>query len=310
MTIEGPDTGTVSNFSIMRKRKPSVTFIVNRKVTEPTLFRNSYEDRAETQEFGNQLHAQVNGEKFTSKERLTGLDLLRKLQKNFESDLIHEDYTYNEPGSFSKSVNMDSLTYGLVGTGDQDFAIKSHVIEGYTYTSNEYDLMNKESRNALFETGTMRNEDNEQAQSLFEYVKVQPGANFIHFITLEASTPEMLLYVVHNILNTSRYGAKETRTGRNIQNEIIGTITAEHDSTLSTGELLMKYHDGGDIVNSIEKYVSEVSQDGWNFSFKDLPGWLQNMQKIVTREVENAEKIMADAFGALTEEAREELLNE
>jgi CRISPR-associated protein Csc2 len=159
MTLETPDTGLVESFDIYRKRKPSVTLIVHREIVEPTLFRNSNHDRAETQEFGDKLHAQVNGEKFTSKERLTGLSLLRQLN----DDLVHDDYAYNEPETLEKSLNVGTLTYGLAGTGDQDFAIKSRVVEGYTYTTEEYDLMNKETRNAVYESGTMRDDEGQQS---------------------------------------------------------------------------------------------------------------------------------------------------
>lgn len=216
MNLDYPTTGLEASFEIYRKRKPSVTLIVKRNVVEPTLFRNTNTDRDETQEFGDTLHAQVNGEKFTSKERLTGLDLLRRLDghdggSDVSSDgddasLIDESYTYNEPGDFESSIHLDSLTYGLAGTGDQDFAIKSRVIEGYTYTTDEYDLMNKEVRNAVYESGTMRDDDVErtpgghQAEALFDFVKVQPGNSLIHFVTLEAATGEMLLYALHNIL--------------------------------------------------------------------------------------------------------------
>jgi CRISPR-associated protein Csc2 len=226
MTLEYPSKGLVESFGIYRKEKPSITLVVRRDVTEPTLFRNSNHDRAETQEFGEKLHAQVNGEKFTSKERLTGLDLLRQL----DDDLVHEDYAYNEPTNLEESLNVGTLTYGLAGTGDQDFAIKSRVVEGYTYTTEEYDLMNKETRNAVYESGTMRDVDGKQSEALFDFVKVQPGNDLVHFITLEAATGPMLLYVMHNILNTGKYGARETRTGRNVRNEIVGVILGEHDT--------------------------------------------------------------------------------
>lgn len=309
MVIEKPSTGIVDEFSIMRKRKPTVTLVVKRDVVEPTLFRNTDPTRAEIQRFGDdEYHAQANGEKFTSKERLTGLDLLRKLQEDHEDlNLIKDSYTYNEDTGFSESINMDALTYGLVGTGDSDFAMKSRVIEGYTYTSEEYDLMDEEARNAIYETGTMRDEENEQARSLFKQVRVQPGNSFIHFVTLESATAEMLLYVIHNILNTSRYGAKETRTGHNMENKIIGTITGDYDTTLSTGELLMDYHDGEDIVDSTKEYIEEVSQENWNFNINEMPDWVENMKKIATRRVEDAEDQMASAFDSLTESAREEL---
>src|SRR5699024_4691782 len=105
----------------------------------------------------------------------------------------------------------------------------------------EYDLMNKETRNAVYESGTMRTDENEQSEALFDFVKVQPGNNLVHFVTLEAATPEMLLYVLHNVLNTGMYGARETRTGRNVRNGVLGIVLGDHDTSLSTGELLMEY---------------------------------------------------------------------
>ena len=310
MTLEIPDTGLVESFDIYRKRKPSVTLVVHREIVEPTLFRNSNTDRAETQEFGNKLHAQVNGEKFTSKERLAGLDLLRRL----DDDLVHEDYAYNEPTDLEGSLNVGTLTYGLAGTGDQDFAIKSRVVEGYTYTTEEYDLMNKETRNAVYESGTMRTEEGEQSEALFDLVKVQPGNSLVHFITLEAATPEMLLYVLHNVLNTGKYGARETRTGRNVRNSVIGVVLGNHDTSLSTGELLMEYHepddDEADLLDDIGTYVEDVRRSDWEVYGKidgadAFPAWFDRLHEIAAREVDDADQVLREEFASLTTEARE-----
>jgi len=310
MTLEYPSKGLVESFGIYRKEKPSVTLVVRRDVTEPTLFRNSNHDRAETQEFGDKLHAQVNGEKFTSKERLTGLDLLRQLSDG----LVHEDYAYNEPENLEKSLNVGTLTYGLAGTGDQDFAIKSRVVEGYTYTTEEYDLMNKETRNAVYESGTMRDDENEQSEALFDFVKVQPGNDLVHFVTLEAATGPMLLYVMHNILNTGKYGARETRTGRNIRNEIIGIILGNHDTSLSTGELLMEYHqageDGATLLDSISAYVQEVKRTDWVVygrfdGANELPDWYDRLHAVASRSADDADEVLEEEFQAVTDEARD-----
>jgi len=287
-----------------------VTLVVKRNVVEPTLFRNSNTDRAETQEFGDQLHAQVNGEKFVSKERLTGLDLLRKLDE--DEELIKESYTYNEPADFNSAINMDMLTYGLAGTGNEDFAMKSRVVEGYTYSTQEYDLMNKETRNAVYESGTMRNEEGKQSEALFDYVKVQPGNSLVHFVTLESGTPEMLLYVTHNILNTKKYGARETRTGKNVKNELLSVIFGEHDTSLSTGELLMEYFEK-DLENSLTNYISEASRDDWDVcsdkigEFENYPDWFSELLEIAERENTSADSEMRNAFNKLTEEAKQEL---
>lgn len=312
MTIEYPEKGLVESFGIYRKRKPSVTLVVRRDVTEPTLFRNSNHDRAETQEFHDKLHAQVNGEKFTSKERLTGLDLLRRL----DDDFVDEDYAYNEPEDLEGSLNVGTLTYGLAGTGDQDFAIKSRVVEGYTYTSDEYDLMNKETRNAVYESGTMRDDSGNQSEALFDFVKVQPGNDLIHFVTLEAATGSMLLYVLHNILNTGKYGARETRTGRNIRNQILGVILGDHDTSLSTGELLLEYHEkGANLDESIARYIEDVRRTDWEVygSFEgadSVPGWLERMLAVAGRDAEDSDEVLREEFSQLTDQAREVFLKD
>jgi len=315
MTLEYPSKGLVESFGIYRKEKPTVTLVVQRDVTEPTLFRNSNHDRAETQEFGDKLHAQVNGEKFTSKERLTGLDLLRQL----DDDLVHEDYAYNEPEDLEKSLNVGTLTYGLAGTGDQDFAIKSRVVEGYTYTTDEYDLMNKETRNAVYESGTMRDDENEQSEALFDFVKVQPGNDLLHFITLEAATGPMLLYVMHNVLNTGKYGARETRTGRNIRNEIVGVILGNHDTSLSTGELLMEYHQAGDedagLLDSISSYVEDVQRTDWEIygeieGAAEFPDWYDRLHAVASRSADDADDVLSEEFRAVTDDAQSVFVEE
>lgn len=306
MKFNTPEKGFTEEYSIYRKQKPSVTLVVKRNVVEPILIRNSDSDRAETQEFGNKIHAQANGEKFVSKERLTGLNLLRQLDENGE--LIDEDYTYNEPENLKKSLNLDVFSYGLAGTGNQTFAFKSHVIEGYTYTAYEYDLMNKETRNAVYESGTMRNEEGKQSESLFEYVKVQPGNSFIHFITVESGTPEMFLYVLHNILNTEKYGARETRTGKNIDNEILGVILGDYSTSLSTGELLMKY-DTENIEDALENYMKEAVKADWSIfsdrlDFDDFPAWFKDMKKVASLQSDDSREQLKESLREFTEKAR------
>ncbi|MFB6200256.1 MAG: type I-D CRISPR-associated protein Cas7/Csc2 [Candidatus Nanohaloarchaea archaeon] len=320
MELNTPSKGFVENYSLYRTRKPSVTLVVRRNVVEPLLIRNSNSDRAETQEFGEQLHAQANGEKFVSKERLTGLDLLRDL--NEDEDLIANSYTYNELETREEAINLDVLTYGSVGTEDrgENFAFKSHVIEGYTYTTREYDLMNKEVRNAGYESGTMHNEDmmdeddnDSQSTSLFELVKVQPGNSFIHFVTVESGTPEMLIYTLHNILNTEKYGARETRSGKNISNEILGVILGDHDTSLSTGELLMNY-DVDDVENALQNYIQDKERADWEvygekIGFKETPDWFQEMKEIASLKREDSKEKLREAFVDLTETAEDKLDN-
>lgn len=310
-----PDNGFVKNYEIYRKARPTVTLVVLRTVTDPILFRSTDSERAETQEFNGTIHAQVNGEKFVSKERLTGLNLCRELDVN--ENIICSEYTYNEPiGSIPKSQNADLLTYGLAGTVSKaTFSQKSRVIEGYTYSLEAYDLMNKETHNALYESGTMTDANNKHSEALFNPVKVQPTTHFVHFITLEAGTKEMLLYVIHNLLNTGRYGARETRTGRNMKNEIIGLISSTADSTLSCGELICDHlietkdnYSRDDIQAGISEYIKEHKRADWSIyhahDFKlnggiKFPEWLSNLLRVGNRLEKDDSEILKTALELL-----------
>jgi CRISPR-associated protein Csc2 len=232
-----------------------------------------------------------------------------------DDDFVHEEYAYNEPETLEKSLNVGTLTYGLAGTGDQDFAIKSRVVEGYTYTTDEYDLMNKETRNAVYESGTMRDEEGDQSEALFDFVKVQPGNDLVHFITLEAATGPMLLYVMHNVLNTGKYGARETRTGRNVRNEIVGVVLGDHDTSLSTGELLMEYHRPDeanvDLLESIGTYIEDVRRSDWDVygdvaGAEAFPDWFDRLHAVASRQAEDATEVLHDEFQGVIDEARDE----
>jgi CRISPR-associated protein Csc2 len=143
-------------------------------------------------------------------------------------------------------------------------------------------------------------------------VKVQPGNDLIHFVTLEAATGPMLLYVVHNLLNTGKYGARETRTGRNVRNELLGIVLGEHDTSLSTGELLVEFHDeGDDLAESIGEYVAAVSRADWEVygdidGADDFPEWFDRLRSVASRESDEADEILREEFAGLIEAAREE----
>ena len=316
-----PNDGFADKYEVYRRARPTVTLVVLRTVTDPTLFRSTDSERAETQEFGEVIHAQVNGEKFVSKERLTGLNLCRELDEN--ENIIATKYTYNEPlKSLIESQTADLLTYGLVGTeSGRTFSQKSHAIEGYTYSLESYDLMNRETHNALYESGTMRDEKGVQSEALFNPVKVQPGTHFVHFITLEAGTKEMLLYLIHNILNTGRYGARETRTGRNVKNEIVGLITSAGDSSLSCGEFINDHLTATeddisrkDIQTAISEYVTKHKRSDWQMfyasDFKpndggEFPEWLSNLIKVGSRLEEESSAVLANALVTLRKQGQD-----
>lgn len=308
--IDFPDTGFIDEYNFYMKERPSVTLAIERTVVDPLLLRNSEQDRAETQVIADKTRAQSNPEKFTTKERLTGLNLLRRLDE--DGDLISDDYAYNEPPELEEAINLDTLTYGMTGTGDQDYGMKSRLVAGYTYTIDEYDVMQSEVRNAAYESGTMTDDEGGHSQALYEQVRVQPGNVFPHFLTLEAGTPAMLAYVVHNVCNTYGYGARETRSGKTIENDIRAVVQAEQPALLSVGEFLRTEDPSTDSFDdALASYIDGRAREDWEVhtAKEGFPEWFQNLLDIAGREVDEAPSVLRDLFLEDHQEAVSEILN-
>jgi CRISPR-associated protein Csc2 len=103
------------------------------------------------------------------------------------------------------------------------------------------DLLGDRTINAIFETGTMRDEQGNASTALNTSEYIKPGVHFLDVVTLKDVTADELRYVVGNILLTSRYGAVSSRVGR-MENQILGVFggTAELPSSL---ELVQAIHD-------------------------------------------------------------------
>ncbi|PSP81051.1 type I-D CRISPR-associated protein Cas7/Csc2 [Halobacteriales archaeon QS_4_69_225] len=284
-TIDFPETGFVDEYEFYMKERPSVTLAIERDVVDPLLIRNSEQDRAETQVIADATRAQSNPEKFTTKERLSGLNLLRRLDN--DGDLISEDYAYNEPPALSEAINLDTLTYGMTGTGDQDYGVKSRLVAGYTYTVEEYDVMQAETRNAAFESGTMTNDDGDH---------------------LEAGTPAMLAYVLHNVLTTHGYGARETRSGKTVDNDVRAVILAEQPALLSVGEFLAEEDpDVESFDDALDRYIQSRMREDWTvYTASDgFPTWFDDLLSVASREAPDASGTLRKLFVEDTAAAKE-----
>jgi CRISPR-associated protein Csc2 len=162
----------------------------------------------------------------------------------------------------------------------------------------------------------MRDDEGNQSEALFDFVKVQPGNDLVHFITLEAATGAMLLYTLHNILNTGKYGARETRTGRNIRNEILGVVLGNHDTSLSTGELLLEYHnEDDDLESSISEYISAVERNDWQVygeldGADPFPEWFERMEAVASREADDADEVLREEFADLMDAATDVFIDD
>jgi CRISPR-associated protein Csc2 len=138
---------------------------------------------------------------------------------------------------------VDCFLYGFaVGKGGGGSAPKSRI-----WTEDAFsllpanDLIGDRTINAIYEAGTMRNEQGEPSHALNTSEYIKPGVHFLDVVTLKDLTADELRYVLGNILRTSRYGAVSSRVGR-MENRILGVFggTAELPSSL---ELVQVIHD-------------------------------------------------------------------
>lgn len=303
-----PDKGTIDEYNYYMTDRPSVVLAVRSKVVDELIVRNTQPDRAEIQEIAGKTRAKTNPEKWIAKERLTGLSLLRELNEGAEAEIISDAYRYNEWPGIEDAINLDSTTYGVAGTGDADYGMKARLTAGYTYTTDTYNFSDKETRNAAYESGSMNNEEGKQSTSLYEVSPISPPNEFIRFLSLEAGTPTQLLYVLHNVLTTNSYGARSTRTGKNIQNSLEAVVLSNQPAFLSAAEFLAEYAPEPDNSREmLREYIAENRRDDWTVHDDptDFPDWLVEMQKVANRTHGDSLEVMREAFAQDTENAIE-----
>lgn len=115
---------------------------------------------------------------------------------------------------------IDCFLYGFAAGGEG--AQKSRV-----WTEDAFsilpatELIGDRTINAVYENGTMRDEEGKASTALNTSEYIKPGVHFLDIVTLKDVTADELRYVLGNILLTTRYGAVSSRVGR-MDNQILG----------------------------------------------------------------------------------------
>ena len=129
-----------------------------------------------------------------------------------------------KPCEINKSmcgICPDCRLYGsAVGN---EVSMKSHVVSDESFSMLPYDVVTDEHTfNALYESGTMVDtESGKHSQALGTDEVVRPGEFFLDMETISDVTMDEFIYVLGNIMRTSRYGAMTSRLGK-MSNTIIG----------------------------------------------------------------------------------------
>ncbi|MFP4653647.1 MAG: type I-D CRISPR-associated protein Cas7/Csc2 [Phormidium sp.] len=117
---------------------------------------------------------------------------------------------------------IDCFLYGFAAGGEG--AQKSRVWTEDAFTVlPATDLVGDRTINAIFENGTMRDEQNKASTALNTSEYIKPGTHFLDILTLKDVTADELRYALGNLLLTTRYGAVSSRVGR-MDNQILGVF--------------------------------------------------------------------------------------
>ena len=166
----------------------------------------------------------ISKRKQTAVERRTGRELLRKHNLLFEKDAKSGICALNRNNPCGKC--MDCMIYGYaVGGGG---AQKSRVITDDAFSLHPATtIVGTKQFNALFDNSTMRDPETGKASTSIgtdEYVK--PESVFLDMETLKDVTEAEFLYILGNVMRSTRYGAISSRIGK-IRNHLVGVIFSD-----------------------------------------------------------------------------------
>lgn len=220
------------------------TLIIARQIESEAIFRTEGSGEPLNREF---VHAGASGEqviprvviskrKQTAVERRTGREVLRAfgLLKNGPKGVC----ALNRNAPCEKC--LDCMIYGYAAGGGG--AQKARVITDDAFSLHPAPtIVGTRQFNALFDNSTMRDEDGEASTSIGTDEYVRPGSIFLDMETLRDLTRDEFIYVLGNVLRSTRYGAISSRIGK-VQNEIVGIMVSDCE-LFSNLELTQKVYD-------------------------------------------------------------------
>lgn len=150
-------------------------------------------------------------------ERRRGRELLRL------HELLHLPYKSDTPCSLNTNSPcekcIDCFLYGYAAGGGGAQKSRVWTEDAFSILPSPM-LLGERTINALFETGTMRDEKGNASTSLNTSEYIKPGTHFLDVVTFKDLTADELRYALGNILLTTRYGAISSRVGR-MENRIL-----------------------------------------------------------------------------------------
>ena len=182
--------------------------------------------------------------KQTAVERRTGRELLRThgllyAKEPKAKDAKAEECALNRNNACERCLDCMIYGYAVGGGGAQ----KSRVL-----TDDAFSLLpagavtGRRTGNALYDNSTMRDPvSGDASQAIYEDPYVRPETHFLEIETLKDVTIGELLYVLGNVLRSTRYGAVSSRQGR-VRNRLAALVYSDCE-LFSNLELTQAAHD-------------------------------------------------------------------
>lgn len=117
---------------------------------------------------------------------------------------------------------IDCFLYGFAAGGEGAQKSRIWTEDAFSILPST-ELISDRTINALYENGTMRDEEGKASTALNTSEYIKPGVHFLDIITFKDVTADELRYALGNILLTTRYGAVSSRVGR-MDNQILGVF--------------------------------------------------------------------------------------
>ncbi|MCT4509900.1 MAG: type I-D CRISPR-associated protein Cas7/Csc2 [Tepidibacter sp.] len=184
-----------------------------------------------------EFRATISKRKQTAVERRTGREYLRSKNLLFETSKS-EICALNKNTPCGKC--LDCMVNGYaVGEGG---AQRSRIVYDNAYSILPFNIVTgRKTFNALYDNGTMRDENGKPSSSLGEDEYVKPGTVFVDMVTFKDVTFTEFVYGLSNILRSKRYGAISSRIGK-IKNTIL-TVCFSDCELFSNLELTQSIYD-------------------------------------------------------------------
>jgi|GEM_PF-598620 len=206
-----------------------VSLIVVRKTESEALFRTEGADGDLSKDFVRAgllddaiiQRVVITKRKQTAVERRTGRELLRSNDRLYKDAKSGSICALNTTNTCERCIDCMVYGYAVGGGGAQ----KSRVITDDAFSILPASVVSDTRQgNALFDTGTMRNpETGEASQAIFTVPYVKPETHFLEIETLKDVTLGEWIYILGNVLRSTRYGAISSRQGR-IKNTLAGVV--------------------------------------------------------------------------------------